>query len=402
MTREELNAIYQQLSPRQKEVLCLFWDELSDPQISQQLNIIESTVRRHLSDIHWRFFAEREGDGRNNQTRLQLLRLREQVDRDQPPTTIAIAPNPTPNSHTIIVARGYNDDTVIAHLRTEIAQGIDINERNNDGCTPLSLAVKMNRRPVVEFLLEQPYIEVNSTDLFGCTPLHKASSIGSIILVQKLIDAGADPKALTNMRATTVYEAAFGSNNPEIIRLLEARGVDINLSSEDGFTPLMVAIWRENYAVAECLIDRTTDIDVIDVADLQGETALYKAFKARNYNLLLKLMDKYVKAGRAPRPYQLQPRSQPRTLFIAAENGDTDGVRQFLRQDSIQVNQRYEPYQRTALHQAAENGHFEIVRLLVEHGADVFARNNHGRTPRELALQSQHEIVNFLRDQEAN
>ena len=117
-------------------------------------------------------------------------------------------------------------------------------------------------------------------------------------------------------------------------------------------------------------------------------------------NLLIKLIEKYVKAGREAKPYQPQPKSETKTLFMASEKGEIESVRQFLNQETTQVNQRYQPYERTALHQAAEHGHFEIVKLLVEHGADVFARNNHGRTPRELALQSQYEIVNFLREKE--
>ena len=286
MTSEELNAIYQQLSDRQKEVLRLFWDGCDDQRISQALTITEATVRKHLSDVYLRFFSGREHlDGRNQQFRLQLSRLREQIIAEIQAVARLASDSITPiNLHTIIRSRDYNDDAVIERLREAINQGVNINEKDADGCTLLFLAVKMNRRPVVEFLLEQPNIDVNSRDHYGCTPLHKASNIGSIILVQTLINCGADPKALTNMCATTVYEAAFGSNNPAIIRTLEQQGVDINLCSEDGFTPLMVAIWRENYAVAECLIERTTDINVIDVADLQGETALYKAFKAQNFD----------------------------------------------------------------------------------------------------------------------
>jgi ankyrin repeat protein len=47
----------------------------------------------------------------------------------------------------------------------------------------------------------------------------------------------------------------------------------------------------------------------------------------------------------------------------------------------------------TPLHGAAENGHLEIVRLLVEHGADVSIRDASGRTAREAALQAGHAAV---------
>jgi ankyrin repeat protein len=47
----------------------------------------------------------------------------------------------------------------------------------------------------------------------------------------------------------------------------------------------------------------------------------------------------------------------------------------------------------TALHGAAENGHLEIVRLLVEHGADVGILDRAGRTARAAALQAGHAAV---------
>ena len=51
----------------------------------------------------------------------------------------------------------------------------------------------------------------------------------------------------------------------------------------------------------------------------------------------------------------------------------------------------------TALHGAAENGHLEIICLLVEHGADVKILDPIGRTARAAALQAGHaDVVAYL------
>jgi hypothetical protein len=54
---------------------------------------------------------------------------------------------------------------------------------------------------------------------------------------------------------------------------------------------------------------------------------------------------------------------------------------------------------RTPLHWAAARGHREIVFILLEAGADRTARDKHGRTPAELALECDqpgiHEIINY-------
>lgn len=39
----------------------------------------------------------------------------------------------------------------------------------------------------------------------------------------------------------------------------------------------------------------------------------------------------------------------------------------------------------TPLHDAAANGHFKLVKLLVEKGADIHAKNSKGKTPLDTA-----------------
>ena len=51
----------------------------------------------------------------------------------------------------------------------------------------------------------------------------------------------------------------------------------------------------------------------------------------------------------------------------------------------------------TALHRAADWGKIEVVKLLVENGADMQARTTYGERARESALRYQHdECVDYL------
>lgn len=54
-----------------------------------------------------------------------------------------------------------------------------------------------------------------------------------------------------------------------------------------------------------------------------------------------------------------------------------------------------------ALHEAAQKGHTEVVRLLCARGADVSARDHEGKTASELAIERGHsEIVQILQSHE--
>jgi len=65
-------------------------------------------------------------------------------------------------------------------------------------------------------------------------------------------------------------------------------------------------------------------------------------------------------------------------------------IHRFLRLHSDQVNQKDRAYfgdGRTALHQAAANGNFNMLALLIQHGAMVNAENSVGETPLHLAAR---------------
>lgn len=74
---------------------------------------------------------------------------------------------------------------------------------------------------------------------------------------------------------------------------------------------------------------------------------------------------------------------------------DDQEVARLLIECGINVNQ-YGDLGRTPLHEACSWGHGEMVRLLVEHGADLHAHTE-GETPFSLARLTRHDdICDFL------
>ncbi|KAI9434705.1 ankyrin repeat-containing domain protein [Lactarius indigo] len=67
-----------------------------------------------------------------------------------------------------------------------------------------------------------------------------------------------------------------------------------------------------------------------------------------------------------------------------------------LLEHNAEVNAR-DSRGRVPLHDAAYNGHLEVVRSLLKHGGDVNARGNEGRTPLDEAkARGFAEIVELL------
>ena len=80
-------------------------------------------------------------------------------------------------------------------------------------------------------------------------------------------------------------------------------------------------------------------------------------------------------------------------LYIAAENGHTDIVK-LLLDSKAGVNARITGTGETPLYAAAQNGHTDTVKLLLDHKADVNACcNDDGATPLWAAVKFGHTEV---------
>lgn len=129
-----------------------------------------------------------------------------------------------------------------------LAAGADVNERNEDGQTPLMYAWNAE---ICKTLLEAG-AEVDSRNNDGWTPLMVAALNGSVKTCGVLLDAGADINAKNSGGRTPLIVAAYRGQT-KVCRFLLKSGADASIRDNDGFDALEWATQNRHPKTAELL-----------------------------------------------------------------------------------------------------------------------------------------------------
>ena len=132
--------------------------------------------------------------------------------------------------------------------------GIDVNQCNQDGKTPLWIACWGGKKEAVKILLQNPRVEVNQGDKFGETPLQVACNYGREEIVKMLLRDGRANVNQKNTLGKTALWIACKRGKEAIVKILLAGGRGVETKKRRGFfselvdpSPAQVAMARRDF-----------------------------------------------------------------------------------------------------------------------------------------------------------
>ena len=299
-----------------------------------------------------------------------------------------------------------------------IRSGADVNAVNRYGVPPLSLAAMNGNAAVVELLLKAG-ANPNATQSEGETALMTAARTGIPAAVSTLLAHGADVNAKESWRGQTALMWAAAEGHAETIQVLLEAGAQINARSNAGWTALLFAAREGRIGAVKTLLAGGANVDDTLLArpgrgrgaggaagagprpPTRGSSALVLAVGSAHFELAAALLD----AGADPNAaaqgwtalHHLTWIRKPGTgsndpAPYGSGNMDSLTLVRKLKAHGADVNARVTRRPNvgvTALNfigatpffMAARGGDTELMRLLVELGADPLLPNEDGTTP---------------------
>ena len=147
------------------------------------------------------------------------------------------------------------EGNVEAVQRLLAEDGVNVNQAQKEGATPLYIASQQGHTKVVELILAHDGVEVNQATKEGATPLYVASEKGHTKVVELLLaHDGVEVNQAMEDGVTPLYIASHNGHTEVVELLLAHDGVEVNQTNKENQSPLTAACEKTHTNIMALLV----------------------------------------------------------------------------------------------------------------------------------------------------
>lgn len=265
-----------------------------------------------------------------------------------------------------------------------------LNRQNNKGWSPLLMACRRGHTNVVQTLLDfNARVDVFDTE--GRSGLHLAAENGFQEICGILLNAKAFINAKSRVGLTALHLAATKGYTKLCLFLIQQHGAAVDALTLKKQTPLHLAAESGQLEICRLLMGLNANPDATDD---KGQKPIHLAAQ-HNHADVIKLFLK-----QSPQLGTSFTKDGSTCAHLAAMQGSIAVLEELMKFDKQGViNARNRSTDATALQLAAEGGHAELVKTLLDAGAGASDENRMGYTAAHLAAKNGHmNVLEALRN----
>ena len=291
--------------------------------------------------------------------------------------------------------------------------GSDVLSKTKNGMNCLHIAASNSCFYLCKVLLDKHCVNIHVNTDNGWSVLHCASQTGDLELFQYLKEKGGDVNGQTKNGRNCLHIAALNGRLRLCKMLLENYNFDLHMDDDDGWSVLHCATKSGDLELFQYLTERGGSVNSVTkkgsnclhIAAINSHLRLCKML-LENYNFDLHIKDDNgwsllhcaAKTGdielfqylteKGSNIYQ-QNRDGMNCLHIAVVNGCFRLCKVLLKTCNFDLHTNDDD-ERLVIHFAAEAGHLELFRYLIDKGSDIYREKRDGMNCLHIAALNGH------------
>lgn len=300
----------------------------------------------------------------------------------------------------LLVAPSLSNETELNYF---LGKGFKMDSKDDKGNGIFNYAAKKGNIDFLKMLVEKGVDYKSLNDEGGNAFLFAVQGgrgySNPLEVYEYLQGLGLEPNIVTKDGYTPLHRLAYGNTDPAIYELFLKAGADVNQKDAEGNTPFLNVASLNEPAIVELL---SKDVKEFNFTNDEGQTALMLAVQRNSPEVVRFLLKK----GTNALVKDNKGNSLAHYLVSSYDNkkvNDFDAKLKLLQEKGVKMNAT-QAKGNTLFHLAAKNNDLGLLKRLSEFDIDINAKNDEGLTALHLAAMKavDDEMMKYLISKDAS